>query len=383
MSGTGGASWVGVLPALGSGLTDLRRTGQDERLLSYDLAQYARAFDEVHYFSYFDERLEEFTDDAVLRARLRVHPNRPRWPRRAYALWMPLRYRREFSRCPVLRVEQFTGVIPALLARALYGVPFVVTYGYDYDAVARAGGAAWKARYFALLRRLAIPRAAAVIVPNAELGARLRSRWPSTPFVHLPNGVDPERFAPSPRRGEPGDERVVIYVGRLSVEKNLRRLVEAVARLRDLRVRLVLVGDGPEADTLRRRAAETGARVEFAGVVPHGRLPQRLTAADCFVLPSLTEGHPKVLIEAMSCALPCAVSDRGGNRLLVTDGETGVCFDPERVEEMADRIRLLLVDRALAERLGKAARERVLAELDIHRLLAEEVRLVKAVARDP
>jgi glycosyltransferase involved in cell wall biosynthesis len=371
---------VGVLPALGSGLTDLRRTGQHERFLGYDLSHYARAFEEVHYFSYFDERLEEFTVDPVLRARVRLHPNRPRlagWP---YALWLPIRHRRQLSRCPVLRVEQFTGAIPALLARALWGIPFVLTYGYDYDAVARASGAAWKGRYYSVLRRLAIPRAAAVIVPNPELGQRLFRRWPSARFVHLPNGIDAERFAPSPPQGVPTDERVVTYVGRLSVEKNLTRLVEAVAHLRDLRVRLVLIGDGPEADVLRRRARETGARVEFAGVVPHSRLPERLTVSDCFVLPSLTEGHPKALIEAMSCGLPCVVSDRGGNRLLVADGENGLSFDPEDVEGMVAQIRRVLTDQPLARRLGKAARERVLAEYDVNRLMALEVRLVMEVA---
>ena len=371
---------IGVLPALGSGLTDLRRMGQHERLLDYDLAHYARAFEEVHYFSYFDERLEEFTQAPILRARVRIHPNRPRlagWP---YAMWLPWRHRRPLSRCRVLRVEQFTGVIPALLARAIWGIPFVVTYGYDYDAVARASGSAWKVRSYALLRRLAIPRAAAVIVPSAEIGRWLSRCWPAARFVHLPNGVDPERFAPSPTQGAPGNERVVIYVGRFSVEKNLARLVEAIARLRDLRVRLVLVGDGREAGALQRRAALSGARVEFAGVVPHGRVPERLAAADCFVLPSLTEGHPKALIEAMSCGLPCVVSDRGGSRLLIADRETGLTFDPEDIEGLATRIRRVLTDRLLAERLGKAARETVLAEYDVNRLLAQEIRLVLDVA---
>ena len=101
MSGERRGTAVGVLPALGSGLTDLRRMGQHERLLDYDLAHYARAFEEVHYFSYFDERLEEFTQAPILRARVRVHPNRPRlagWP---YAVWLPWRHRRPLSRCRV------------------------------------------------------------------------------------------------------------------------------------------------------------------------------------------------------------------------------------------------------------------------------------------
>ena len=71
---------VGVLPALGSGLTDLRRTGQDDRLLRHDLSAYARAWARVYYFTYFDERLEDFTDDPLLLERVRVVPRRGPWP---------------------------------------------------------------------------------------------------------------------------------------------------------------------------------------------------------------------------------------------------------------------------------------------------------------
>ena len=83
----------------------------------------------------------------------------------------------------------------------------------------------------------------------------------------------------------------------------------------------------------------------------------------------------------MSAALPCVVSDRGGNRLLVDDGESGVRFDPEDVGAMAAGIRRVLLDRSLAARLGAAARERVLADYDLDRLLAAEVRFVLDVAR--
>ena len=265
-------SVVGILPALGSGLTDLQRSGQHERLLDYDLTHYAMAFEEVHYFSYFDERLEAFTQNPILRARVRLHPNCPlmaAWP---YTLALPWRYRHQFSRCRVLRVEQFTGVIPALIAQAHWGIPFVVTYGYDYGAVARAHGSTWKPRAHVLLLRAAVPRAAAVIVPNAELGRQLSRRWPQARIIHLPNGVDRGRFLPLPR-WDASAAPVVLYVGRLSPEKNLLRLVDAMATLRDLRARLVLVGDGPEAGALQHRAEVLGVSVEFAGVVPRAGCP--------------------------------------------------------------------------------------------------------------
>src|SRR5262249_12498463 len=110
-------SAIGILPALGSGLTDLRRGGPHERLPHYDLRHYASASSTVYYFSYFDETLSEFTRDPLLRERVVVLPKRGRWSQKAHALLLPFIYRDQFRRCDVLRVMQFPGVIPALGAQ--------------------------------------------------------------------------------------------------------------------------------------------------------------------------------------------------------------------------------------------------------------------------
>src|SRR6266496_3031227 len=94
MSGRRPLRTVGILPALGSGLTDLRRTGQHERLLDYDLRHYCEAYDRVYYFSYLKESLSDFTRDPLLLDKVTVLPRRGPWPARAYALLLPFLYRR-------------------------------------------------------------------------------------------------------------------------------------------------------------------------------------------------------------------------------------------------------------------------------------------------
>src|SRR5678815_6073369 len=105
---------------------------------------------------------------------------------------------------------------------------------------------------------------------------------------------------------------------------------------------------------LSEQARERGAadRLVFRGVVDQQVLPAEYAAADAFVLPSFTEGHPKALIEAMSCGLPCVVSSRGGNLTLVEDGVTGLLFDPNRADALAACLRRLREGPGLAERLG-------------------------------
>jgi glycosyltransferase involved in cell wall biosynthesis len=372
---------VGVLPALASGLTDLRRTGQHERLLEYDLRRYSEAYDRVLYFSYFHETLAEFTRDPLLLERVTVLPKRGPWSSRIYSLLLPFLYRDQFRRCEVLRVLQFPGVIPALVARLLYGTPFVVTYGYHYGEVARLAGSRVKPWLYRVLEHLAFPRAAGVIVTSTEM-QRLLERHPRRPrLAYFPNGVDTRRFAPVGPGARNPTRRQVLYAGRLEIEKNVARLIDALATIDEPPVRLVVIGDGTLRDELVQRAGRAGLQVDFKGVVPHAELPRHFRDADCFVLPSLTEGHPKILVEAMACGVPCAAAARGGIPSIVQDGVTGLLFDPENTENIAGAIRRILADEPLARRLGAKARATAVALYDEGVILAREAAFVQSVSR--
>jgi glycosyltransferase involved in cell wall biosynthesis/SAM-dependent methyltransferase len=380
VSGSRPLRTIGILPALGSGLTDLSRTGQHERLLDYDLRHYSEAYDRVYYFSYFREALADFTRDPLLLDKVVLLPRRGAWPARAYAFLLPALYRREIRECEALRVEQFSGVIPALIARRRYGVPFVVTYGYHYGEVARIAGSRLKPRLYGWLEQAAFPRAAGVIVTSREMERRLAAHPARPRLAYFPNGVDTESFAPSPAPRADSGPPTVLYVGRLEEEKNLARLIEALALIEGARPRLRLVGDGRLRGDLERRARAAGVEADFAGVIPHGQLPRHFRAADCFVLPSLTEGHPKALIEAMACGLPCAASARGGIPSILEDAVTGLLFDPDQPRDIARAVGRLLADPDFARRLGERARASALAHYDVRALLKAEAAYVQSVA---
>ena len=127
-------------------------------------------------------------------------------------------------------------------------------------------------------------------------------------------------------------------------------------------------------------AREAGLEAHFRGVVPHGALARHYRDADCFALPSLTEGHPKVLIEAMAAGLPCVASNCPGNRALVADGDTGLLFDPGEPEALAACLDRVLGDPALAAALGRRARERAVRAYDLGALVQREIALLRSVA---
>jgi glycosyltransferase involved in cell wall biosynthesis len=369
-------SILGLLPSIRGGLGDLARTGQHSRLIDGYLRPYARAFDAVRYFSYLDESLATYTDDPELRARVQVLPGARCHPW-VYAFVLPLRYRRALAGCHVLRVFQVTGAIPALIARRLFGVPFVTTYGFWYRRLARSRASGWLSQ---LVATAGVRAAAAVIVTTPELGEEVRSIHPPARTVLIPNGVDTAVFAPGPAR-PPGAR--LMYVGRLSEEKRLDTLLAAAAKLAARHpVQVVLVGDGPARGALEAQARAAALDLSVRPFVDHRALPAVLDEGDVFVLPSRSEGHPKILLEAMACARPCVASAVEGNAAIVADGETGLLFPPGDAGALAERIEELLCDPALAASIGARARREIVARYDLGGLVAREIELLRAAARE-
>jgi glycosyltransferase involved in cell wall biosynthesis len=368
---------LGLLPALGSGIGDLHQTGQASRLIEGYLRPYARAFERVWYFSYLPEALGDFVHDDELSGSVRVLGPGARGPRALRALSMAPRHRREFARCAVFRVFQVTGVIPALIARAWWGTPFVTTYGFWYARLSRPGPSRVAKR---VLERVALRSAAGVIVTTEALRAHAATITPSDRIHLIPNGVDLARFTPAKPSVRRGGR--ILYLGRLSEEKNLSVLVQAVGALHPrVPCRLVMVGAGRLHGRLVVEAAAAGIPAEFPGVLDHRLVAEKLREADVFVLPSFTEGHPKALIEAMAIGLPCVVSDCAGNRALVRDGHTGLLFDARDPRALAACLERVLTDEPLAAALGRHARDLIASEYELERLVATEIELLKRVAR--
>ncbi len=162
------------------------------------------------------------------------------------------------------------------------------------------------------------------------------------------------------------DDPVILFVGRLVKRKGVDRLLEALATQRDQRWRLEIVGFGPEHDRLAKLASDldiTG-RVEFLGKVSQEDLVTAYRRAACFVLPATldarddTEGLGVVLLEAMTYGTPVIATRRGGITDIVEDGRTGLLVE-DTVPAIADGIRRVLTDQALADRIGSAGRQYV------------------------
>jgi len=173
-------------------------------------------------------------------------------------------------------------------------------------------------------------------------------------------GVDPERFDPRFRSAEMRaalsdghpDDTLLIYVGRLSGEKQLHQLkpvLEAVPG-----TRLALVGNGPARESLE--ATFAGTNTQFMGYLTGEPLSQAYASADIFVFPSALETFGLVVVEAMAAGLPVVASRVGGVREVVEEGRTGCTFEVNDVDGLIAGVRQIAVSRERITEMGRAAR---------------------------
>lgn len=195
-----------------------------------------------------------------------------------------------------------------------------------------------------------------------------RNQW--SKLLYVPLGIDASKFIPRPNRSVSSQPRL-LCVGRLSPEKGQGLLLEAVAALRaeGRPLHLKLVGDGPDRPWLERRAAELGlsSTVEFAGWVDPTQIRAIYNEAEVFVLPSLAEGVPVVLMEAMAMQLPCVAPRIGGIPELIEDGVDGILFAGGDIDDLTQQLRSLIEFPELCAQLAKRARARVVRDYDMAR----------------
>lgn len=261
----------------------------------------------------------------------------------------------------------FVGMLAARVARRL-DLPLVSTYHTLYNHYAH---------YLSFLPEPAIQtalrwwipeyynRCAQVIVPSAVAERSLRGYGVTAPVTAVPTAVplpDPVLLTPEARLGARErwgigpDDPLLLYVGRIAREKNLELVLAAFDAVwqRHPAARLLVVGGGPHLEECRVAAQGLagGARVRFAGPVPHDELTPVYAAADVFVFGSTTETQGLVMAEARAAGTPCVVARGGGASETVRDGEDGFVVPPESTA-FAQRVCWLLEDNRLRARFGE------------------------------
>ena len=248
-----------------------------------------------------------------------------------------------------------------LMAAKLCRVPFVVATSQLYSPISGV-------RFSWLKQRVQAATINRYIAVSNEVRARLcRDLYVSESKVRVVhNGIGLAQFnrqldtAHRAMLTQGRDRPIVLTSARLYTRKGHMHLLEAAALVPN--ALFILAGDGPERAALERHAQQLGveARVRFLG--QRQDIPQLLGSCDLFVLPSLYEGLPLSVLEAMAAGKPVIATAIGGTDEAVIHGKTGLLVAPGNPVELAAAIRKLLSDRALAAQLAEAGKARVAQE---------------------
>ncbi len=347
----------------------------------------ARAYDKVYLLTYDDqEDAKKYENRLAENVQVLFKPKN--LPDLAHKLVAPLIFRRYFEKACVCRTNQLKGSPTALIAKFFFGTKLLLRQGYQVSkqvkVVLSSSPRPFRAHVFyvltVLLEFIAYHAADMIIVScDADKDYVIRRyRVDARKIFVVPNWVDVSLFKPLPNiQREKGR---VVFVGKLDLIKNTFSLVDAV---RDLSaVRLYLIGDGPLRKALGEKLRDERIdNVVLLGTVPRRRLPVELNRSEVFILPSLYEGNPKALLEAMACGLPAIGTNVTGIRDLIKHGVTGFLCDANS-DSIRAAIKYLISKADLRGRLGRNARAEIENNYSLDRVLEKEVTLRSLILKE-
>jgi glycosyltransferase involved in cell wall biosynthesis len=333
-----------------------------------------------------------WTDPAGVPVRILTRRSRGRWKDMLFAIrvaWNIWRGRRRYDVIYFLMqgLHLAAGLPVAHFARKATVVKIAGSTVIPKMRQSRAG--VWELNW---LQKWDVP---VMVLNEGMIGEALADGFSRDRIVWMPNPVDvgvfrPARFGEAAewraRYGIPPSAPVAIYVGRLSQEKGLAELLRgfAAAVQNAPSAVLLIVGDGPlrpDLEALCRDLHLGPEHVRFAGRVPSGEIPFWLRASDVYVLTSPNEGFPCALLEAMSAGLPSVVSAIPANLQLVDDGIHGLTVGWNAEKEIGAALVRLFGDPELRERMGQAARARVVENYSMDRVLERYERLFEDLTK--
>jgi glycosyltransferase involved in cell wall biosynthesis len=250
-------------------------------------------------------------------------------------------------------VSQGTTSLHGAIANFLFNKPLILYlqyFAYNEQSLLKRSVLS---PLFRVIELFTIRHSSIVVAPNEKLqveafanGAKRVQIIPNFVSITEADGIG-DKGALRQKLGLDKATSVILYVGRLHPVKNVALLLKSFSRLdkRD-RCLLVIVGDGPEKQRLNELASKLNIhdRVHFEGFMPKKNVLEYMKAADVFVLPSIVEGQPRVILEAWACGLPVVASKVSGIENLVTDGSDGLLFSLASEEQLAKTISIALED---------------------------------------
>lgn len=294
-------------------------------------------------------------------------------PAGLYETFIPFLHAQALKQTDVIKSNQTNGADVALRAARFWRKPMIARCGYMWSEFIERRGNSFDVSRSRKIESDVFSRSNKIVVTTQEMKHSIieHYRLGAEKINLIPNYVLTDLFLPSSDKIV--KQHKICFIGRLDEQKNLFALIEACA---GLGVELLFIGEGHLRHDLQIKARENGVSLTMPGNLPHDELPRFIHQSVIYALVSLYEGHPKSLLEAMSCGAAVLCANSPGIREQIVHGETGwlVGTDPGSIRT---GIQYLLENPAERERLGKNARQFIQDDYSIDKIAEKEFKLIR------
>lgn len=331
----------------------------------------AKEFNKIYIFTYGD--MKELDYAQYFEKNVIIVPKKFKIPDVIYEFLLPFVRRKYIKECDIFKTNQNSGAIAPTIAKIIYRKKLIVRSGYVGSDFAKLNSWPLYAKlYFWFAENFSYYFCDQAFVPTQKGYNYLIKKYKflKNKLMMMNNFVDVDFF----RRKDQDKKYDIIYVARLDgKQKNHRGLLEAAE---GLILKILFIGQGTEKINILDEAKKRNIDLQLKEMVPHQEIADYYNSARMCVFPSLFEGNPKALLEAMSCELPVVAFNVPGISNLIRNGETGLISAVDS-DIMRDNIQRIIRDRTLAERLGKNARQFIMDNFSFKRLLTKEIEVYK------
>ncbi|MBT3817673.1 MAG: glycosyltransferase family 4 protein [Candidatus Magasanikbacteria bacterium] len=358
---------LGLFFTYGMSLEKWKKYGMyDRELALYKLI--AKKLGKVFLFTYGDEDTGFVVD--LAKYGIVVCHKKKHVPNIIYSLILPFAYRREMKSIDIIKTNQMMGVWTAIIAKCVYRKPLITRTGYTYSRFAYLKKKYIKYIFGKIIECLASFFSDKIVVAT-KIEKQYYPTWVYKKITIIPNYVDTSLFKPDISKNNDKKEKKLLCIGRLTKQKNLFNLIEAVGIVDN--VTLQIIGQGELKEQLIEFAKEKNVHVEFLGAKPHEELPKYINQADIFILPSFYEGNPKVLLEAMACGALVIGTDVEGIRKIILD--SNAILSGINVKQLCVAINnLLLYNNVVKQQISKNMRNFIINNFSLEHVIKLEIK---------
>jgi glycosyltransferase involved in cell wall biosynthesis len=346
------------------------KTWHDIGMIDREVAIYnklSKHFRQIYFFTYGgndDLKFQHYLADNIT-----IIPSRYVSNFLLYSLLLPFIHRRILKNIDILKTNQMLGSWSAFMAKLLYRKKLAVRTGYTWSILySKENPKSRKILVVKNIEKLIYRTCDAAITSSEGDFSYVDHNYHPRCHTLIRNYVETEVFKPLDRTKQKGS---ICYIGRLQGIKNLTALLEA---LKGLPYTLDIIGSGQQEEELKRFAINSKVKANFLGNIPNHELPEILSAHELFVLPSLLEGMPKTLLEAMACGLPVIGTNVEGIKEVIKHGENGILCDTDS-GSIRKAITSVMEDEGLRKKLGKNARRTIEKGFSLEKLVEKELEL--------